>query len=61
MPDKTHASLLAHLDSQMRALGAMVTLAELDDNRTDELLPAIRDQLEVMGETVDSLQALGPR
>jgi hypothetical protein len=27
----------------------------------DELLPAIRDQLDVMSETVDSLLKLGPR
>jgi len=60
MPDD-HESLLAHLESQSRALGAMITLAELDDSRTDELLPAIRDQLAVMHETVETLLGLGPR
>jgi hypothetical protein len=29
----------------MRTLGAMITLAGLDDSRTDELVPAIRDEL----------------
>ena len=56
-----HDSLLAHLEAQSRSLGAMVTLAELDDSRTDELLPAIRDQLAVMDETVETLLSLGPR
>jgi hypothetical protein len=61
MPDESHDFLLAHLDSQMRTLGAMVTLAHLDDSRTDELVPAIRDQLVAMTETADSLLQLGPR
>jgi hypothetical protein len=61
MSDETHDSLFSHLDLQMRILGAMITLAELDDSRTDELVPAIRDQLGVMAETVNSLLHLGPR
>jgi hypothetical protein len=61
MSDDTHDSLLEHLDLQMRTLGAMITLAQLDDSRTDELVPAIRDQLAMMTETVDSLLHLGPR
>jgi hypothetical protein len=61
MADESHDSLLAHLDVQMRALGAMITLARLDDSRSDEMFPAIRDQLAVMAETVDSLLHLGPR
>jgi hypothetical protein len=39
----------------------MVTLAHLDDSRTDALVPAIADQLVVMTETVESLRQLGPR
>ena len=61
MSDESYDSLLAHLDLQMRTLGAMITLAGLDDSRTDELVPAIRDQLAAMAETVDSLLHLGPR
>jgi hypothetical protein len=61
MSAESHDSLLAHLDLQMRTLGAMVTLSQLDDSRTEELVPAIRDQLAAMTETVDSLLHLGSR
>lgn len=61
MSGETHDSLFAHLESQLRLLGAMVTLAHLDDSRTDELLPAIRNGLDMMTETVDSLLSHGPR
>ncbi len=56
-----HDALLAHLDLQAQTLSAMVTLAHLDDSRTDDLIPEIRDQLDVMLETVDSLVEAGPR
>ena len=47
--------LLAHLELQARTLAAQAALAQLDDSKTDDLLPEIRGQLVVMGETLDSL------
>jgi hypothetical protein len=61
MPAYDHDALLEHLAMQSRTLDAMVTLAHLDDSRTDALVPAIADQLVVMTETVESLRQLGPR
>ena len=60
MPDEKLASLFGHLESQLRTLDAMITLAHLDDSRTADLLPAIRSQLDVMSETVDSLLSQAP-
>jgi hypothetical protein len=47
--------LLAHLELQARTLAAQAALAQLDDSKTDDLLPEIRGQLVVMGETLDRL------
>jgi hypothetical protein len=47
--------LLVHLELQARTLAAQAALAQLDDSKTDSLLPEIRDQLVVMSQTLDTL------
>ena len=47
--------LLSHLELQARTLAAQTALAQLDDSKTDGLLPEIRAQLMVMDETLTSL------
>ena len=47
--------LLVHLELQARTLAAQAALAQLDDSKTDSLLPEIRDQLIVMSQTLDTL------
>lgn len=49
--------LLVHLELQARTLAAQAALALLDDSKTDGLLPEIREQLVVMNETLDRLDA----
>ncbi|MBE2320535.1 hypothetical protein DVA67_031525 [Solirubrobacter sp. CPCC 204708] len=55
MNPQENERLLAHLELQARTLAAQAALAQLDDSKTDDLLPEIRSQLVVMGETLDSL------
>ncbi len=55
MDPATRPQLLAHLELQARTLAAQAALAQLDDSKTDSLLPEIRGQLRVMNETLDSL------
>lgn len=47
--------LLAHLELQARTLAAMCALAQLDDSKTDILLPEVRGQLMTMNQTLDTL------
>ena len=47
--------LLVHLELQARTLAAQAALAQLDDSKTDSLLPEIRDQLVVISQTLDTL------
>ena len=47
--------LLAHLELQARTLAASAALAQLDDRKTDALLPEIRDQLVAIDETLERL------
>lgn len=47
--------LLVHLELQARTLAAQAALAQLDDSKTDSLLPEIRDQLVVTSQTLDAL------
>ena len=46
---------LAHLELQARTVAAQAALAQLDDSKTDGLLPEIRDQLAMMNQTLDGL------
>jgi hypothetical protein len=52
MPKESHGSLMRHLHDQTEPLLAMVDLARLDASRTTELVPEIRDQHDLMIETV---------
>jgi hypothetical protein len=49
--------LLAHLELCARTLAAQAALAQLDDSRTDELLPDIRASVQALDEVLDALGA----
>jgi hypothetical protein len=51
--------LLAHLEIQARTMAAQAALAQLDDSKTDALLPEIRNQLAMINETLLSLGVYG--
>lgn len=55
MSEAERQKLLVHLELQARTLAAQAALAQLDDSKTDSLLPEIRDQLVVMSQTLDTL------
>jgi hypothetical protein len=50
-------ALLTHLELQARTLAAQAALAVLDDSKTDALLQEMRQNLVVIAETLDSLDA----
>ena len=57
MQPQAKERLLAHLELQAPTLAAQTALAQLDDSKTDELLPEIRGQLVMIDETLRSLGA----